>query len=242
MTQKSNENRSSATAGPADSLLHGMGLDIGLPLVAYYGLHAFGADTWVALLAATIVSGARSVWIVVRQRRFNPFSALMLAVFGVGLLLAFVTGDPKLIILKDSVFTGIVGIAFLLSLVIGRPLTLEARRSWSPKEAAEIDEAWRTNAAARHGYRVTSLVWGREHARRGLAARDPGLPVAGERHGRAVYRDVGHHRGVAGLLDQGVRQAWRQARPAGRGGPDHRPGYAAGGLSWAPAFQAAVRG
>ena len=160
MTQKSNENRSSATAGPADSLLHGMGLDIGLPLVAYYGLHAFGADTWVALLAATIVSGARSVWIVVRQRRFNPFSALMLAVFGVGLLLAFVTGDPKLIILKDSVFTGIVGIAFLLSLVIGRPLTLEARRSWSPKEAAEIDEAWRTNAAARHGYRVTSLVWG----------------------------------------------------------------------------------
>ena len=74
--------------------------------------------------------------------------------------MAFVTGDPKLIILKDSAFTGVVGIAFLLSLVKGRPLTLEARRAWSPKQAQEIDEVWRTSAAARHGYRVTSLVWG----------------------------------------------------------------------------------
>lgn len=160
MTRRPTMNRTSSAAGPAGSLLHGMGLDIGLPLIAYYGLHAFGADNWVALLAATIASGARTVWITVRQRRFNPFSALMLAVFGVGLLLAFVTGDPKLIILKDSAFTGVVGIAFLLSLVKGRPLTLEARRAWSPKEAQEIDEVWRTNAAARHGYRVTSLVWG----------------------------------------------------------------------------------
>ena len=160
MARRLNVNRKTAAAGPAGTLLNGMGLDIGLPLVAYYGLHAFGADTWVALLAATIASGARTVWITVRQRRFNPFSALMLAVFGVGLLLAFVTGDPKLIILKDSAFTGVVGIAFLLSLVKGRPLTLEARRAWSPKEAPEIDEVWRTSAAARHGYRVTSLVWG----------------------------------------------------------------------------------
>ena len=160
MTRRLNVNRKTAAAGPAGAMLHGMGLDIGLPLVAYYGLHAFGADTWVALLAATIASGARTVWITVRQRRFNPFSALMLAVFGVGLLLAFVTGDPRLIILKDSAFTGVVGIAFLLSLVKGRPLTLEARRAWSPKEAREIDEVWRTSAAARHGYRMTSLVWG----------------------------------------------------------------------------------
>lgn len=153
-------NRITAAAGPAGAILHGMGLDIVLPLATYYALHAFGADTWVALLATTVVSGVRTVWVAVRQRRLNPFSALMLAVFGVGLLLAFVTGDPKLIILKDSAITGIVGLAFLLSLVKGRPLTLEARRAWSPAEAAEIDQVWNENAGARHAYRVTSLVWG----------------------------------------------------------------------------------
>lgn len=154
-------NRITAAAGPAGTMLHGMGLDIVLPLVAYYGLHAFGFDTWVALLAATIVSGARHVWILVRERRFNPFSALMFAVFGVGLLLAFVTGDPRMIILKDSAFTGIVGLAFLLSLLKGRPLTLEARRAWAPAEEKKaIDDAWETNPAAREGYRKASLVWG----------------------------------------------------------------------------------
>lgn len=150
-----------AAAGPAGTMLRGMGLDIVMPLVSYYGLSALGADTWVSLLAATIVAGVRHVYILVRQRRFNPFSALMLAMFGVGLLLAFVTHDPKLIILKDSLFTGIVGLTFLLSLRKGRPLTLEAQRAWAPAAEQEaLDAKWDSNPAARHGYRTTSLVWG----------------------------------------------------------------------------------
>ena len=153
--------RITAAAGPAGTMLNGMGLDIGLPLAAYYGLHALGADTWVALLASTIVSGVRTVYILVRERRFNPFSALMLAVFGVGLLLAFVTGDPRLIILKDSAITGVVGVAFLLSLLKGRPLTLEAQRAWAPAEEKDaIDRKWESSPGARHAYRTTSLVWG----------------------------------------------------------------------------------
>jgi hypothetical protein len=154
-------NRITAAAGPAGTMLHGMGLDVVLPLVAYYGLTLAGADTWVALLASTVVSGVRTVWVLLRERRFNPFSTLMLAVFGVGLLLAFVTGDPRLIILKDSAITGVIGLAFLLSLVRGRPLTLEAQRAWAPvEEKKAIDAKWDTNPAAREGYRRTSLVWG----------------------------------------------------------------------------------
>jgi hypothetical protein len=136
-------NRITAAAGPAGQMLHGMGLDIVMPLVTYYALHAFGADTWIALLASTVVSGVRTLWVAVRERRFNPFSSLMLIVFGVGLVLAFATGDPKLIILKDSAITGVVGLCFLASLFKGRPLTLEAQRAWSPSEAQEIDKAWR---------------------------------------------------------------------------------------------------
>jgi hypothetical protein len=153
-------NRITAAAGPAGQMLHGMGLDIVMPLVTYYALHAFGADTWIALLASTVVSGVRTLWVAVRERRFNPFSSLMLIVFGVGLVLAFATGDPKLIILKDSAITGVVGLCFLASLFKGRPLTLEAQRAWSPSEAQEIDKAWRESPRARHGYRVTSAVWG----------------------------------------------------------------------------------
>jgi hypothetical protein len=153
-------NKISRLAGPAGPILQGMGADIILPLAVYYGLHAFGADNWVALLASTIVAGARTIFVALRQRRLNPFSTLMLVVFGVGLLLAFVTGDPRLMILKDSVVTAVVGVFFLVSTLRGRPLTLEADRAWSPDRAADIDRDWREDPATRHGYRITSMVWG----------------------------------------------------------------------------------
>lgn len=148
------------SSNPAGGMTKGLLLDIGLPLAAFYGLSALGYDAWVSLLAATAVSGARTVWTAVRAGRLNPFSSVMLAVFGVGLALAFVSTDPRLMILKDSAGTGVVGLLFLATTVFGRPLTLEAQKSWSPGEAAEIDRLWATDPGARHVYRVSSIGWG----------------------------------------------------------------------------------
>jgi hypothetical protein len=145
---------------PTAGIARGMFLDIGLPLAAFYGLSALGMNDWVSLLAATVVSGLRTAWTAIRARRLNPFSTVMLAVFGVGLALAFVTADPRLMILKDSAGTAVVGLLFLVTTLAGRPLTLEAHKAWSPGEAAEIDRAWAGDPEARHVYRVTSLGWG----------------------------------------------------------------------------------
>lgn len=148
------------SSNPAGGMAKGLLLDVGLPLVAFYGLSALGYDTWVSLLAATVVSGIRTLWTAVRAGRLNPFSSVMLAVFGVGLALAFVTTDPRLIILKDSAGTGVVGLLFLATTLFGRPLTLEAQKSWSPGEADEIDRVWATDPGARHVYRMSSVGWG----------------------------------------------------------------------------------
>lgn len=68
--------------------------DVGAPLVGYYALHALGASDWVALLVATVAAGLRMAWVAVRTREITWFAAVMLAVFGLGLVLAFVGGDP----------------------------------------------------------------------------------------------------------------------------------------------------
>jgi hypothetical protein len=84
----------------------------------------------------------------------------MLVVFGIGLILSSVSGDARLLLLKDSVTTAVVGLTFLVTSVRGTPLTLAAVQGFRPAERERIAEEYRTEPVARHLYRVSSRVWG----------------------------------------------------------------------------------
>ena len=119
----------SASGASRRSLARGLALDVGLPVVAYYALHAAGVSNWFALLAATLVAAARIVLVAVRQRRLNALALVMLVIYGVGLALTFATGDVRFLVLKDSVGTGVLGLLFLCFAVAGHPLTLAATQT-----------------------------------------------------------------------------------------------------------------
>jgi hypothetical protein len=140
--------------------LIGLAWDVGLPLVGYYAMHALGASDWTALLVATAAAGVRVLWVFARNRRVTWFGAVMLAVFGIGLVLALVGGDPRFILVKDSFTTGGVGIVFLLSLLAARPLTFAALQSWQPAKAEELDAMWDTAPGVRRTFRISAVVWG----------------------------------------------------------------------------------
>ena len=142
------------------AVVRGLGLDIGLPLTTYYALHVAGVADWPALLAATGVAGLRIGWEVVRRRRLNPFATLMLVVFGVGLLLAVVSGDERVLLVQDSITLAGVALVFLVSSRWGTPLTLAAMQSFSPHKAGALTEAFRSNPEVRRGVRLSSAVWG----------------------------------------------------------------------------------
>jgi hypothetical protein len=134
--------------------------DVGAPLVTYYALHLLGVSDWVALLAATVAAGLRLVWVAVRTREITWFAAVMLAVFGIGLALAFVGGDPRFLLVKDSFGTALVGTVFLASLAFGKPLTLSAYQTWQPGQAREMEEFYRTLPPVRSMFRRSAVVWG----------------------------------------------------------------------------------
>ncbi len=138
----------------------GLVVDIGLPLVAYYALHALGAVDWVALLAATAAAGVRLVAVAVWTRRVSWFAAIMLAMFGVSLALAFVRGDPRFLLLKDSFTTAALGLVFLLSLLGKQPLTLAGAQTWRPALARELAALYDRDPAARRAFRASALGWG----------------------------------------------------------------------------------
>jgi hypothetical protein len=156
----SNEEHHSEHATGIASMIRSMGWDLGLPLVIYYGLHALGASDIAALFAGTGIAGLRLGWIAVRQRRLSPFSLVMAAVFGVGLLFTLVTGDPRFMLVKHSGMAAVLGLAFLVTAVRGRPLTLSAQQSFQPRRARELTEEYAGDPMVRRGHRVASTVWG----------------------------------------------------------------------------------
>jgi hypothetical protein len=144
----------------ARSMVRGLALDVGLPLVAYYGLHLLGVADGPALLAATLAAGVRIVWVAVRERRLNPFATLLLVVFGLGLALSFASGDPRFLLLKGAITTAVVGLVFLVTSVWGTPITLAAAQGFAPGSAEQARREYDEEPAARHAYRFSARVWG----------------------------------------------------------------------------------
>src|SRR5690242_657710 len=141
-------------------LARGLAWDVGLPLATYYSLHVLGFSDWIALLAATVAAGARVLLVAIRDRALNAFGLLMLIVFGLGLALAFLTGDPRLLLVKDSITTAVVGLLFLVMAALGHPLTLAAARTWAPDRAAEMSDQLRCNPRVHRWHLKTSVIWG----------------------------------------------------------------------------------
>lgn len=149
--------RTDLAVGP---MLRALALDVGLPVVTYYVLHLLGVGDFGALVAAAGVAALRVVVSAIRHRSLNLFATVMLVVFGLGLVLALVSGDEHFFLLKNSIVTGAVGITFLATAFGSRPLTLAAAESFSPKKRAQLAERFRTDPHVRRGHRVSSTVWG----------------------------------------------------------------------------------
>jgi uncharacterized membrane protein len=131
-------------------------LDVAPPLVAYYGLRAAGVSEYVALLSATVLSGLRVVYGVVKSRRLDPFAAYLLLTFGLSLTVGLATTDPKLILVGNTFVNGLGGLIFLGSCFVGTPLTQVVSERF--EASAAVDEA--AEARRRRTHVQLSAMWG----------------------------------------------------------------------------------
>ncbi|MYR63415.1 hypothetical protein GTY54_46875 [Streptomyces sp. SID625] len=144
-------------------------LDIAVPLGSYYVFKdAFGTSTFAALAWSSAVPALRTVWSLVKERRANALAALILFVNVVSLLLSFVSGDPRLMLAKDSGVSSTVAIGILVSVFLGRPMMTAGLKPFMVKGDAAKEAAWErlTSGAAagsavfRRKERLFSVVWG----------------------------------------------------------------------------------
>ncbi|CAL9494007.1 VC0807 family protein [Streptomyces sp. enrichment culture] len=144
-------------------------IDVAVPLGSYYLFkEAFGMSTFAALAWSSVVPAVRTVWALVKERRTNVLAVLILAVNVVSLLLSFVSGDPRLMLAKDSGVSSTVAIGILVSVGLGKPMMTEAMKPFLVKGDPAREAAFRRlvsgvaagSAAFRRKERVFSVVWG----------------------------------------------------------------------------------
>lgn len=150
--------------GPAARGLVGtLFLDIGLSVLAYFAAELLGASTYVALLTGTVVSGLRMLWVAGRQRRVDPFALFLLAMFGAGLALTFLTGDVRFVLAKDSAMSCTAGLVLVVSCLVKRPIAFYAAQRFARSAGSAQYEEFQGGAGTgvmRARWVRVSLVWG----------------------------------------------------------------------------------
>ncbi len=138
--------------------------DILLPYGVYYILHKRGMANVPALAAGGAVNVFFTLTGLIRKRRIGTLGLVVLVTFALGIAASYLTGDARFTLAKDSVLTGGVGLAFLLSLLAARPIMYVMIRQMltenDPAKAAELDRRWETSPGARRRHRLMTGVWG----------------------------------------------------------------------------------
>jgi hypothetical protein len=136
-------------------------LDAALPLATYYVLHLFGLTDWAALAIGSGLATLRVLWSAIRTRTFSRFSALTLAFFAVLIVLAYITGDPRVFLWKAAI-AGLLGGTAVLARALRRrpPITLVVLRIVRPRHAAEIVRNYQDDPDVRLRHRKTAIIWG----------------------------------------------------------------------------------
>ena len=149
-------------------------VNIALPLAIYSLAHPRFGDVN-ALLASSAPPILWSLIEFARSRRIDALSLLVLVGIGLSLLAFLGGGSMRLLQLREKLVTIIVGVAFLGSAAIGKPLMYELIRAFLARtndpELQQVEQA-RNVSRFRRAMTIMTLVWGI-----GLLA-DAGLSIA----------------------------------------------------------------
>lgn len=140
-------------------------IDVGIPVGVYYLLrNAFGVSLWLSLALSSIGPAARAIAGLAAERRLNLLAVLMLAVSLVGIAVSFLAGDPRAMIAKDSIVSGMIAFAILGSVALRRPLMSAGLKPFMTRGEPQRTAAWDRLSAASPRFRrlelLFSTTWG----------------------------------------------------------------------------------
>src|ERR1700689_4293331 len=159
---------SSASTDPVRTAFRGFLLDIALnaifPLVLYrVSKRYISPSEFTALLMATTFPLGKSVFDVANRRRLDPVSVIVLLGIGASAIALLAGGSPRLLLLRESLFTAIFGLACFASLLLPRPMMFYFGRHFMAGGDATKRRRYEASWAlpeVRFTSRLITVVWG----------------------------------------------------------------------------------
>ncbi|MER5849402.1 VC0807 family protein [Streptomyces sp. NPDC002012] len=146
---------------PRTALIEAAALDIALPLLLFYGLRLMGVNQWLALVLSSVLPVVRMVYRLIKDRRVERPTLFSLSIVLSASLVSLLTGDPRLVLARESYLTALVGLWMLSTLLASRPFIYQATMPLLPEAtSAAWREDWENVPEFRRAMRVLTIAWG----------------------------------------------------------------------------------
>jgi hypothetical protein len=144
--------------------LAGLAFDIGAPIAVYYVLHGLGVGNLVALGAGAVLPALSAGYTLAVKRRADGVALFVLTTIVASILVSVMARDPRFLLARDGLITGLWGLWFLASVRARRPAAftfarplLEGRKMYTVRD---WDALWQAEPAFRRIWRVSTVMWG----------------------------------------------------------------------------------
>ncbi|MEU9119070.1 VC0807 family protein [Streptomyces sp. NPDC048506] len=118
-------------------------------------------NQFVALLGGAVIPAAGMVRGLVTERRIGGLQLFMLAAMGLTVAMSFVTGSPRLLLIRNGWGMAAIGVWMLCTLLSRRPFLYEATRIVVNEDKQRTVKAnWERYPAFRRMLWICSAFWG----------------------------------------------------------------------------------
>ena len=121
------------------------------------------ASDLVALLASSVPALLGEIVTIIRHRQLDVLGIIVLAFLAVSALISFIGGDPRLLLVRESFLTVVLGVVSILSLLFPKPIWFYIIRYFATgndlAKASAFNARWQFPAFRRY-MRIITVVWG----------------------------------------------------------------------------------
>jgi hypothetical protein len=131
------------------------------PYATYLVLINHGFSTVYALTPGAVFPAGATIFDFIRERRVQALGLIVLAAVGASVLGALYFQSPFLALAKGSLIDAVLGLLFLLSLLLPRPLvSYLITMSQDAEGRTEMAVLWHENEVYRHVLTRLTIIWG----------------------------------------------------------------------------------
>jgi hypothetical protein len=147
-----------------------LALDLAFNLVLPWLAYKLAEPTWGefgGLLASALPPLLWSCAELLRHKRLDALSMMILAGIALSLFALMLGGNPKLLLVRESLISGLIGVVFIASAPFAKPLVYHLARAMTQRQAtietkegdagADFDEWWQAPDSQRM---LRGITWG----------------------------------------------------------------------------------